>query len=1193
MPSSQGHPTVAAPVLPLPSPQSPGAGTRYRLLSLHARGGLGEVFVAHDEELQREVALKSLQPGRADDPESRHRFLLEAEITSRLEHPGVVPVYGLVCGSDGRPSYAMRFIRGESLADDISRYHKLTNPRERQLALQRLLGRFIGVCQVIAYAHSRDIIHRDIKPANVMLGEFGETLVVDWGLAKRIDAAEVAYFSAPSGEGQVTALGSVMGTPSYMSPEQAAGHNQGVGRHSDIYSLGATLYHLLTGRAPFDEKEVVTILEKVILGDFPRPREVRPDIPPALEAACLKAMSPRPQDRYASPLELAEDIEHHLADQPVSAYPEPWYTRLRRWAGRHRTLVVGAASALVVAVVALGVSTALLLGANRRADDARALAEDNEKAAQVAAGQAEHERDAARRTLELSLEEINRFSGRLISDPRMRERDLEEMQESLLGSGLKSARALLRGREDDPVLQALLAHMEGRLGHLHWQRDDYSKAAELYDSALRRLGRLCRKRPKDARLARERGAMLSELGLTQFEGGQVEEGLKSLEQARTALEKVAARPDASDDDRQALALARFNLGNIYREQNKFALALSLTTAALKDYQALADAAPDNEEFAFSVAQSHLNLAAVLHPLGKQAEAIAETEKALSQLRPLVEQDPRWPPYRFSLAVAVKNRASLEKDRPRKKEYFLAARELLEELARRSPGMPSYQKQLADLCESLSSLQAADGELAAAEQSLLLMREAASRMLTRSPKNAAFRAIDAEALLDLGDIYRYAGRHEESEKAFKQSIAAWQKLVEEDESSWRYKFRLGWAHNSLGILYRHMRQSKKAAEQHRKALPLREQLFKHDGKRREYRANLASSYTNLANHCPGPVTADEAEGLLKKAIVIQEKLIKEPIHNTQDVLDYAMSYNNLGLLYNREKRHDEAEKAWRKALSIREGLLKKKPGLVKVWDNLSMSYANLAAHYAVKEDQANFIDCLEKAAVASEKAVKLQPHVEEHVTRLARVLNNLGDALVDDKRPDDALKRFKRALEVLAPWEKKTDDLTPDMWRQVINAHSNYAERLSENKQYKEALAHHRRALEISSSRERPRLMYLLALTLARSGQHRAAVDGLLELLPRTTTPQNKFPLAGLYCVAIRAAREDPKLSAAQRKDVADLYARRAVELLRECHKGGLYREEVYLNALESSPSLSVLFGREDYMKLVEEVEEALKPGEGK
>src|SRR5262249_54741200 len=154
----------------------------------HAKGGLGQVSVALDEELHREVALKEIQERHADHPESRARFLMEAEVTGGLEHPGIVPVYGLGQYRDGRPFYAMRFIRGDNLKDAIERLHKADGSTqdagERSLEFRKLLGRFMDVCQAISYAHSRGVLHRDLKPGNVMLGQYGETLVVDWGLAK-------------------------------------------------------------------------------------------------------------------------------------------------------------------------------------------------------------------------------------------------------------------------------------------------------------------------------------------------------------------------------------------------------------------------------------------------------------------------------------------------------------------------------------------------------------------------------------------------------------------------------------------------------------------------------------------------------------------------------------------------------------------------------------------------------------------------------------------------------------------------------------------------------------------------------------------------------------------------------------------------------------------------------------------------
>src|SRR5262249_30755 len=161
---------------------------RFRILRPHAKGGLGKVSVAHDEELDREVALKEIQERHAHNPEAQARFLLEARVTGGLEHPGVVPVYGLGTYQDPRPFYAMRFTRGDNLKDAISRFHKAgtrgRSPGERALELRKLLGRFLDVCNAIAYAHSRGVLHRDLKPGNVMLGQFGETLVVDWGLAK-------------------------------------------------------------------------------------------------------------------------------------------------------------------------------------------------------------------------------------------------------------------------------------------------------------------------------------------------------------------------------------------------------------------------------------------------------------------------------------------------------------------------------------------------------------------------------------------------------------------------------------------------------------------------------------------------------------------------------------------------------------------------------------------------------------------------------------------------------------------------------------------------------------------------------------------------------------------------------------------------------------------------------------------------
>jgi WD40 repeat protein/serine/threonine protein kinase len=360
---------------------------RYRVLRSLAKGGLGEVFVALDTELNREVALKLIQQQFAGSMQSRARFMLEAEITGGLEHPGIVPVHGLGQFPDGRVYYTMRLVRGQSLGQAIHEFWEMESVKRlpaRSVERLQLLRRFLDVCNVVSYAHSRGVIHRDIKPGNILLGPYGETLLVDWGLAKVVGRSEVeresagdALKSAAASATGETLAGTVIGTPKYMSPEQAAGRIVEIGPASDVYGLGATLYCLLTGKPPIDDVDAARTLSQEDRGQIIPPHRVNRDVPRALESICRKAMAKKPSDRYGSARDLASDLEHWMADEPISVYRAPISTRLTRWGRRHRTAAVAIGVLLVAAVLGLTAGTLLLSRANTRTERQRRLAEES------------------------------------------------------------------------------------------------------------------------------------------------------------------------------------------------------------------------------------------------------------------------------------------------------------------------------------------------------------------------------------------------------------------------------------------------------------------------------------------------------------------------------------------------------------------------------------------------------------------------------------------------------------------------------------------------------------------------------------------------------------------------------------------------------------------------------------------------
>ncbi len=630
------------------------------------RGGMGVVRRIFDETLRRQLAVKLLRRS-IDDDAMRSRFTEEARITGQLSHPGVVPVHEFGAEDDGRPFFTMPLIRGRSFSDIIVAVHS----DDAEWTLPRALSVLLRVCETIAYAHDKGVIHRDLKPSNVMVGEFGEAYVMDWGLARTMRSSEgadpVANAAVSSERAEIaerdpsspllTADGQVVGTPAYMAPEQARGGP--IDERTDVFAIGAMLYHLLAGSRPYAQMTTSQqVLDAVLEGPPESLTERAPRAAAELLAIVGRAMQRDPGRRYQKVDELAADLRAFLEVRVVRAYETGAWAELRKWVRRNRL----ASAASVAAVIALVLGLVFSRIEKARADASFALAFD--AAAELGDVGYHDLRDASQMdsTRRRVLERAQRFN-----------------------------RAFLELRGDDPAVRQRVATAHHRLCDIQRYLGDYDNAVASGERALSMSQQLVGASPEDRSLQMQLIRVRLTYGDALVAAGRHDDSLVQFETARDAA-KALDDAAPSNDAKKLLVNALGDVASYSDRAGNFAAALPIRQRVI---QIQNEFEPANEAETVDHAMSHENLGLTLLQLREAQAALEPLAVARDMLEPLVTGG-AGRRARFRLAGTLRKVALAKSslgDRDGALEIYGDVTERMRTLVAQFPDVPAYHAEL--------------------------------------------------------------------------------------------------------------------------------------------------------------------------------------------------------------------------------------------------------------------------------------------------------------------------------------------------------------------------------------------------------------------------------------------------------------------------------------------------------------------
>ena len=659
-------------------PWDPGKTVRYfgdyEIRKELGRGGMGVVYEARQVSLNRPVALKMVKAGLLAGDDELRRFRNEAEAVALLDHPGVVPVYE-VGHHDGQHYFSMKLVTGGSLVPRMGRY------KQDARAAARLMAE---AAEAVAHAHARGILHRDLKPANILVDEDDHPQVTDFGLAKRLER-----------DVELTQSGAILGTPAYMSPEQAGGQRGAVTIASDVYGLGTVLYALLTGRAPFVGDSVVETIDAVRNRPPEPPSRSNASVPPDLETICLKCLEKEPRRRYATAQALADDLRAWLDSRPISARRVGAAERAWLWCKRKPAIAALAAAVILAVVGGAAATMAVQARANaalRRKNNDLATALGREASANAALAAANRR---VEQRYELAMDAIGTFHTGVSEDFLLKEPRFKDLRDRLLRSAADFYGKLgsLLGQEADPASRRALAQAEyevarltdrlglreaalaahrrvlaarealasepgagseaaadvGRslaaVGQLHWNAGQADEAREAFRSAEARLAEALRAAPGDASVRSALGVAREQLGWLLAERGLTREALDVLGRARSDLEMPGGPGAGPSEIRVARARVAASLCQTYLILADFPRALGENRTALGIYKALAAADPKDVQFRGALATAYYNGSNVLQRLGDRAASERELRAALEVQEALVADYPSVTAFR--------------------------------------------------------------------------------------------------------------------------------------------------------------------------------------------------------------------------------------------------------------------------------------------------------------------------------------------------------------------------------------------------------------------------------------------------------------------------------------------------------------------------------------------------------------------